>query len=147
MNWRILGSLAMAQLLMVGVVLGQANAPTPQIRRVLDSLNALPEIPPVAAIVLSGNPAADTGRIEMLLRLADGAWIPPHSHNVSKELEVLSGTLLMGHGSSIDSAGAMPLATGSRSIVPADSVHYEGGSGTTVVLLRATAPFRTRFRT
>lgn len=140
---RLISCAVVAQLGFSGQASAQVSTVPVRIQRVLDSLAALPQAPPVAAIVLSGNPGADTGRIEMLLRIVDGAWIPPHSHNVAKELEVLSGTLLMGHGATIDPAGAMTVAAGSRASVPADSVHYEGARGTTVVLLRAAAPFRT----
>lgn len=92
--------------------------------------------------IAEGNPQG-TGSFTMLLKLPDGVWIPPHFHNVEKRLIVIKGELLMGHGDTIDAANAMALKTGGIAVMPANTHHYEGGKGETIVALIANAPFTT----
>lgn len=96
----------------------------------------------VSTTVPDGNPRAG-GTFTMMLRLGDGAWIPPHFHNVDKRLVVVKGELLMGHGDVIDASSATVLRTGGIAVVPAGTHHYEGGRGETIVALIATGPFTT----
>jgi quercetin dioxygenase-like cupin family protein len=79
----------------------------------------------------------------MMLKLDDGAWIPPHFHNVDKRLVVVKGTLLMGHGDVLDAAAVTTVPAGGIAVVPAGTRHYEGGRGETIVALLATGPFTT----
>jgi mannose-6-phosphate isomerase-like protein (cupin superfamily) len=92
--------------------------------------------------VVEGNPQAD-GTFTMMLRLPDGVWIQPHFHNVAKRLVVIKGELLMGHGDAIDAAGVTALKAGGIAVVPANTRHYEGGRGETIVALIADGPFTT----
>lgn len=92
--------------------------------------------------IAEGNPQA-AGPFTMMLKLADGAWIPPHFHNVDKRLVVVKGELLMGHGDTIDPAAVSVLKTGGVAVMPAHTTHYEGGRGETIVALIATGPFTT----
>ena len=96
----------------------------------------------VQTVVVEGNPQA-AGTFTMMLKLADGAWIPPHFHNVDKRLIVIRGELLMGHGDAIDASRAQRLSPGSVAVVAAGSHHFEGGRGETVVALVANGPFTT----
>jgi quercetin dioxygenase-like cupin family protein len=97
---------------------------------------------PVQSVVVEGNAQAP-GPFTMMLKLADGAWIPPHFHNVEKRLIVIRGELLMGHGDTIDASRAQRLSAGSVAVVPAGTRHFEGGRGETVIALIATGPFTT----
>lgn len=96
----------------------------------------------VQTAVVEGDPRADA-LFTMMLRLPDGAWIPPHFHNVEKRLVVIGGELLMGHGDVIDASKTTALASGGVAVVPAGTRHYEGGKGLTIVALTARGPFRT----
>ena len=92
--------------------------------------------------IVEGNPQA-AGPFTMMLKLPDGVWIPPHFHNVDKRLVVISGELLMGHGDAVDQSKTTPLAAGGVAVMPANTHHYEGGKGLTVVALTAKGPFTT----
>jgi quercetin dioxygenase-like cupin family protein len=92
--------------------------------------------------VVEGDPQKP-GPFTMMLKLADGAWIQPHFHNVDKRLVVIKGELLMGHGDAIDQSNASSLKAGGVAVMPANTHHYEGGRGETIVALIATGPFTT----
>ena len=92
--------------------------------------------------VVEGNPQS-AGPFTMMLKLPPGVWIQPHFHNVDKRLVVIKGELLMGHGDAVDEANVSVLKTGGVAVMPANTHHYEGGRGETVVALIATGPFTT----
>jgi hypothetical protein len=96
----------------------------------------------VATTIAEGSPR-EGGTFTMMLKLDDGAWIPPHFHNVDKRLVVVRGQLLMGHGDVIDTASVTVVPTGGVAVVRADTHHYEGGRGETIVALIAAGPFTT----
>ena len=91
--------------------------------------------------IIEGNPQA--GTFTMMLKLPDGFWIQPHFHNVDKRLIVVKGELLMGHGDVAEPSKASALKAGGVAVVPANTHHYEGGKGETIVALIATGPFAT----
>jgi quercetin dioxygenase-like cupin family protein len=128
--------------LVVSSAHAQQPRPTPQ---PLDSMPWRPSGPGLEIAIIDGDPSVAGQPYTMMLRLADGAWIPPHTHNVPKRLLVVSGTLLVGHGEALDSAHAEPLMAGSFLLMPADHAHYEGGRGRTVVALYGIGPLRTVF--
>jgi quercetin dioxygenase-like cupin family protein len=92
--------------------------------------------------VVEGNPQG-AGTFTMMLKLPDGFWIQPHFHNVAKRLVVVKGELLMGHGDVVEPSKASGLKTGGVAVMPANTPHYEGGRGETIVALIATGPFTT----
>lgn len=92
--------------------------------------------------IAEGNPQA-AGQFTMRLKLADGAWIQPHFHDVDKRLVVITGELLMGHGDDSDASQVTVLKTGGVAVMPANTHHYEGGRGETIVALVANGPFTT----
>ena len=51
----------------------------------------------------------------------------------------------MGMGDAIDETSTTILPTGGVAVVPANSRHYEGGQGQTLVALIADGPFQTTF--
>jgi Protein of unknown function (DUF2911) len=117
-----------------------------RLAHVADSLLAIPrDRPGVATAVVLGRADAAGEPFAMILRIDAGAWFPPHTHNVVKRLEVLRGTMRVGHGSRIDTTTTAIARTGSVLTMPADHAHYEGASETAVVLLEAIGPFRTTF--
>ncbi len=96
----------------------------------------------LATAIAEGDPSKP-GPFTMMLKLRDGGWIQPHFHNVAKRLVVISGTLLMGHGDTLDAAATTALHAGGIAVMPADTHHYEGGRGETIVALIANGPFTT----
>ena len=96
----------------------------------------------MATVIAEGSPR-ESGTFTMMLKLDDGAWIPSHFHNVDKRLVVVRGQLLMGHGDAIDTASVTVVPAGGVAVVRADTHHYEGGRGETIVALIANGPFTT----
>lgn len=95
--------------------------------------------------VIDGDPAAEGKPYTMLLKLAPGFWIQPHTHNVPKRIMVLRGELLVGHGVAIDTTGVQRLRVGDFLAMPAEHAHYEGGVGETIIALYGLGPLRTTF--
>lgn len=110
----------------------------------LDSLTWRGGADGVSTAIAEGDPERP-GPFTMMLKLTDGAWLQPHWHNVDKRLYVITGELLMGIGDKVDAARARPLAAGGVAVVPANTRHFEGGKGDTIVALTATGPFQTTF--
>ena len=110
----------------------------------LDSLTWRGGANGVSTAIAEGDPTRP-GPFTMMLKLADGAWLPPHWHNVDKRLYVITGELLMGMGDKVDAAATQPLAPGGVAVVPANTRHFEGGKGETIVALTAIGPFQTTF--
>jgi hypothetical protein len=96
----------------------------------------------VSTAIAEGDPSK-AGPFTMMLKLADGAWLQPHWHNVDKRLYLIKGELLMGTGDVVDPSAARPLGVGGTAVVPANTRHFEGGKGETIVALSATGPFTT----
>lgn len=99
----------------------------------------------IESAVIDGDTQTEGGSFTMLLRLAPGAWIPPHSHNVAKRILVLEGSLLFGHGEQQDTTAVTRIPQGGFMLVPAERPHYEGTREPTVVALYGIGPFRTTF--
>src|SRR5262245_7027783 len=126
--------------------LGLVAADTPHVMVNPEALVWQPSsrVPGLTTGVAEGDPTK-AGPFVLMLKLADGAWIPPHWHNVEKRLVVIRGTLRMGMGDRVEEATTRPLTAGGVAVVPAGSRHYEGASGETLVALLATGPFTTTF--
>jgi quercetin dioxygenase-like cupin family protein len=131
-------------LLFVPAVLHAQQAPTRPAPVHLDSV-AWRGNGPLQSAVIDGDPAAEGKPYTMLLKLAPGHWIQPHTHNVPKRIMVLRGELLVGHGEAIDTTGMQRLRVGDFLAMPAEHAHYEGGVGETVIALYGLGPLRTMF--
>lgn len=77
--------------------------------------------------------------------LPDGFWILPHTHPSAKRVNVISGTLLVSTGETFDPAAGKPLTSGGFQVVPANTAHFEGARGETIVQFSAVGPWATRF--
>lgn len=87
-----------------------------------------------------GNPA-HSGPYVFRLRLQDGVVFPPHYHNDTEQVTVLSGTLLVGLGDTVNHAHMLALPAGSIVSIPARVHHYAMARGITVIQLAGTGPF------
>jgi quercetin dioxygenase-like cupin family protein len=87
-----------------------------------------------------GNPA-DSGPYVFRLRLRDGVKFPPHYHNDTERVTVLSGTLLVGLGDRMDASRMMALPAGSIVSIPAGVHHYAMSRGVTILQLDGMGPF------
>jgi quercetin dioxygenase-like cupin family protein len=129
-------------LLVLGLAAANAQQPSMHVMVQPESIQWRGPATGLQTAIAEGNPQA-AGQFTMMLKLADGAWIQPHFHNVDKRLVVIKGELLMGHGDEIDAAKVAVLKTGGVAVMPANTHHYEGGRGETIVALVANGPFTT----
>lgn len=110
-----------------------------------DSIRWSPARNGISSAVLDGQPSTSGAVYTLALKLSDGAWIPPHWHPNDKRVAVIRGTLLMGMGDSLVHAAASEVRAGGLVVVPANSRHYEGARGETVLFLYGIGPLVTNF--
>lgn len=99
----------------------------------------------IASLERSGE--GDQASITFWMRLPDGFWIMPHRHPSAKRVNVIRGTILMGHGDSLDLDSVTPIAAGGFALVPRGTNHYEGARGETIVQFSAVGPWATTYVT
>lgn len=90
--------------------------------------------------VLSGDPATTGSQYTVRLKLSDGMKIAPHMHGDIENVTVLSGTLMVGVGNSVDPASMLALTPGSYASIPAGTPHYAMAKGETVVQVNGVGP-------
>jgi quercetin dioxygenase-like cupin family protein len=83
--------------------------------------------------VLSGDPTAAGSQYTVRLKLRDGVKIPPHTHGDTENVTVISGTLLVGVGTSFDESKMLSLSPGSYASIPSGTPHFAKAKGETVV--------------
>lgn len=97
--------------------------------------------PPGAQMaVLQGDPGS-TSLFTVRLRLPDGYKVAPHTHPTDEHVTVISGTLRVGMGTSVESKGMMTLRAGGFVTAPANQAHYAIAQGVTIVQVHAMGPF------
>ncbi len=90
--------------------------------------------------VLQGDPS-QTALFTVRLDMPTGYRIPPHFHPTDEHVTVISGTLLVGVGDSLDAAHATVLPAGGFITAGANMHHYAIARGHTVVQVHAMGPF------
>ena len=102
---------------------------------------APPGLPPGSqAAVLSGNPAAE-GPFTLRAKLPDGYRVPPHWHGTVENLTVLSGTMHMGMGDTVDPARETAMKPGDFAAMPAGTRHWVRAEGDVVLQVHGVGPF------
>jgi len=97
--------------------------------------------PPGAEMaVLQGNPGS-TDLFTVRLRFPNGYRLAPHTHPTDENVTVISGTFLVGMGTTFESTGMMKLKAGGFVTAPANHAHYAAAQGRTVVQVHAMGPF------
>jgi quercetin dioxygenase-like cupin family protein len=66
--------------------------------------------------------------------------IAPHAHGDTENVTVISGTLMVGIGSSVAPASMLALTPGSYASIPAGTPHYAIAKGETVVQVNGVGP-------
>ena len=92
----------------------------------------------IAPIV--GDPSASGGYYAYLIKVPDGYQVPPHFHGMTENVSVLSGTLMIGLGDTLNTATMVPLEAGSVVSVPAGLHHYAMAKGPTIVEISGIGP-------
>lgn len=109
-----------------------------------------PNIPDISSAWLLGSESA-TGPYVMRVKLRKGGRIPAHTHPDTRYSTVLSGTLYVGFGATVDDAKVVAVPAGSVYVAPANVPHYlwardgaveyqEAGTGPTGTAITAAPP-------
>ena len=93
--------------------------------------------------VLSGNPSTAGAQYTLRMKLPDGAKIPPHTHADTENVTVLSGTLMVGLGTTWNDAHMTALPAGSYASIPAGTAHFAMAKGDTVIQVNGVGPAST----
>ena len=93
--------------------------------------------------LLSGEPDKAGSQYAVRLKLPDGAVIVPHTHGDRENVTVISGTLLVGVGTSFDASKMLALTAGSHASIPAGLPHFAKAKGFTVVQIDGVGPSST----
>jgi quercetin dioxygenase-like cupin family protein len=102
---------------------------------------APPVLPAGAQIaVLSGDPAG-TGPVALRLKLPAGYQIPPHHHPTDEQVTVISGTMALGMGDTLDRAKSKTLRAGGYGVAPANMHHFAWTKDGAVVQINLIGPF------
>ena len=137
---------ALAAALLLGPACSQPG-PVPQAHQTVlpvDSLRWQPSWPGTQMAILSES-LVGRGNFGFLFRMPAGYWIHPHTHPVDARIRVISGTLLVGMGTTLDSSAARALATGDSMRVMKEMAHFEGARGETVIEVRGTGTWGITF--
>jgi hypothetical protein len=102
---------------------------------------APPALPAGAQIsVLEGDPG-QKGTITLRLQFLANYTLPPHWHTMTERVTVLSGTLHVGMGDTLDRQASQALRPGGFVSLPAKMHHYAWTATPTVVQISLEGPF------
>lgn len=105
-----------------------------------------PFLPPGAQLaVLEGDPMASTGDFTVRLKMPDGYRIAPHWHPKRENVTVLTGTLKVGMGDSLDVSKMMSFGPGSFAYLDPEMHHYAMSSSNTVIQIHGMSPFQVNY--
>ena len=90
--------------------------------------------------VLSGDPGK-TGTFVVRLRMPAGYTIAPHWHPTDEHVTVLSGTLALGMGDTLDKAAMTKVSAGGYALLPADMRHSARAVTAVTVQVSGAGPF------
>jgi hypothetical protein len=74
--------------------------------------------------ILAGDPD-QSGHSTVRIAFPAGFHTDPHHHGVDLAVRVRSGTLMMGWGTTFDTTRVVAFQRGSRTVIPAEKVHYD----------------------
>lgn len=102
---------------------------------------APPVFPPGAQFaVIDGDPAA-SALVTVRLKLPPGYRIPPHWHPTDEHVTVLTGSLSLGMGDTIDKAHSATLTSGGYAVAPAKMHHYAWTATGATIQVHLLGPF------
>ncbi|HEY0766901.1 MAG TPA: cupin domain-containing protein [Steroidobacteraceae bacterium] len=100
-----------------------------------------PALPPGAKMaVLAGDPAS-TGLITIRIKMPAGYKVPPHWHPTDEHVTVLTGSLLLGMGDTLEESQAKTLTSGGYAVAPANMHHFAMTKTGAVIQITLNGPF------
>jgi quercetin dioxygenase-like cupin family protein len=95
--------------------------------------------------VIEGNPMGATGDYTVRVKMPAGYQIAPHWHPKQENVTVLSGTLKVGMGDTMDESKMQSFAAGSFAGVPPRMHHYAMADGETTIQIHGMAPLKVNY--
>ncbi len=141
---RILAATAIAA--SIGLLGAAAFAAVPSVKAVIVPGSDVKYKPGTGALkgtevaVLAGDPTKKGSHYAIRLKLPDGTKFPPHAHAELEQVTVISGTLLLGLGDTMDMSKGTPLGPGSFLEMPPNVHHWAAAKGETIVELHGIGP-------
>jgi len=99
-----------------------------------------PGFPGWQMAIVTGDPSKAGAYYAYLLKVPDGGKAMPHFHGATETVVVISGTLLVGLGDTMDTAKMKPLGPGSIVSIPKSIHHYAMAKGPTVIEISGIGP-------
>jgi quercetin dioxygenase-like cupin family protein len=100
-----------------------------------------PVLPPGAQFaVIDGDPGAK-GLVTVRLKMPAGYKVAPHWHPTDEHITVLSGTLSIGMGDTLDTEHGKTLRAGGYAVAPANMHHYAWTQTGATIQLHLNGPF------
>lgn len=99
-----------------------------------------PGFPGWQMAMITGNPSKAGAYYAYLLKVPDGGKAMPHYHGATETVVVISGTLLVGLGDTMQPAKMKALGPGSIVSVPMGVHHYAMAKGPTVIEISGIGP-------
>ncbi|HEX6242551.1 MAG TPA: cupin domain-containing protein [Polyangiales bacterium] len=97
--------------------------------------------PGVELAVLEGDPKAD-GIFTLRLKAPPGFLLPPHTHPVDERVTVISGSVSVGFGSTVQKEQARAFPAGSFYVNPPGVPHYVFSDTGAIVQITGTGPWK-----
>jgi quercetin dioxygenase-like cupin family protein len=92
----------------------------------------------IATII--GDPSKSGAYYSYLIKMPDGLRVPPHFHGMRENVNVISGTLMVGLGDTMDVTKMTALPAGAVASMPAGVHHYAMSKGVTVIEISGIGP-------
>lgn len=103
--------------------------------------DAPPALPKGARIVVLNGDPFKPGPYVIRLKMPPGYKVPPHWHTMAENVTVISGTLSLGMGDTLDMKAAQTLKAGGFHSIGAQVHHYAFSKGGAVVQIHGEGPF------
>jgi hypothetical protein len=91
--------------------------------------------------VISGDPNKAGAPFVIRIKNPDGLRVPPHWHPTDEPITVLTGTFVVGMGSTFDAKGGQAMPVGSYMVVPAKMPHFATAQGEVIIQVHGIGPF------
>jgi uncharacterized protein (TIGR02246 family) len=103
--------------------------------------DAPPSLPPGAKLaVISGDPSQSEPFV-VRLQLPRGYTVAPHWHPTDEHVTVLTGTLSLGMGDTLDKSALQDLPVGGYALLPAEMRHYAVAKTAATIQVHGRGPF------
>jgi quercetin dioxygenase-like cupin family protein len=91
--------------------------------------------------VLDGDPSKPGVSFALRAKLPDGYRVPPHWHPTDEHVTVITGSLMLGMGDTLDENAMTTLAAGGFAKMPRRMRHFVVAKGATEIQVQGVGPF------